>query len=187
MTIIGLDPHPATHTAAALQASTGQVLATFELHNTQEGIERLRRWALESFPEERHWAVEGAGNPFVAALVANLLAEGERVTNIPPTLTSQYRKRGGSKKNDEVDAINAAKALVANLDELPPYAPHPDQRRLQVLTRTRSRLAGELKANRMAQKDLLPPGRWLRRGGTPYPRSAHGMPGRADKAPRRAP
>ena len=156
MIIIGLDPHPATNTAAALQAPTGRVLATSKFPNTEVGNEQLRRWAL-AFPE-RYWAVEGAGNPFVAALVAGLLADEERLTNVPPNLTSQYRKRRSYKKNDEVDAINAAKALLANLGELPAYAPHPDQRRLQALTRTRSRLAEELKANRMAQKDLPPEG-----------------------------
>ena len=156
MIIIGLDPHPATHTAAALDAATGRVLATSRFPNTEEGNEDLRLWALE-FPE-RHWAVEGAGNPFVAALVAELLAGQERLTNIPPNLTSQYRKRRSYKKNDEVDAINAAKALLANFEELPAYAPHPEGRRLQVLTRTRARLAQELKANRMAYKDLASEG-----------------------------
>jgi transposase len=94
--------------------------------------------------------VEGASNPFVAPLVAELLARGEHVTDIPPSLTSQYRSRGGSKKNDAVDA---AKALLAN-PGLPAYTPGPNQRRLQVLTRNRARLADDLKANRMALKAL---------------------------------
>jgi transposase len=47
----------------------------------------------------------------------------------------------------------ASRALLAN-PELPPYAPPPRQRCLQVLSRTRSRLAVQLKANRMALKDM---------------------------------
>jgi transposase len=103
--------------------------------------------------EELLWAVEGASNPFCAPFVAELLAQGEHVTDIPPSLTSQYRSMRGSKKNDAVDAINAAKALLAN-PSLPAYEPHPKQRRLQVISRNRARLADELKANRMALKAL---------------------------------
>lgn len=156
MIIIGLDPHPATHTAAALDASTAEVLDALEVENTEEGHERLRRWAhglSDSHGGERRWAIEGAGNPFVAPLVADLLARKEEVTDIPPSLTSQYRSKRGAKKNDEVDAINAAKALLAN-PQLPAYVPGPEQRRLQVLTRNRSRLSEALKANRMAAKAL---------------------------------
>ena len=97
--------------------------------------------------------MEGAGNPFVALLVAELLARGEHLTDIPPSLTSQYRSRGGSKKNDAVDTSNAAKALVAN-PSLPAYNLGPNQRRLQVLTRNRARLADDLKVNCMALKAL---------------------------------
>lgn len=104
-------------------------------------------------PRERRWAVEGAGNPFVAPLVAELLDEGERAFDVPPSLTSRYRSRGGRKKNDLVDAENAARALIAN-PRLPAYRPRPYQRELKELTRNRSRLAEQLKANRMALKGL---------------------------------
>ncbi len=131
MIIIGVDPHPASHTAAALDAATGRVLSALRVGNTREGYERLLEWAGRSSgshgggdrPELR-WAVEGAGNPFIAAWVADLILRGERVTNIPPTLTSQYRSRRGKKKNDEVDAANAARALSANPD-LPAHDPPP--------------------------------------------------------------
>lgn len=160
MIIIGIDPHPATFTAAVLDASTSRVLATLEVQNTHKGHQRLLQWAKEHSAggdeDERRWAVEGAGNPFVAQFVVELLERGESVTDISPSLTSQYRARRGSKKNDEVDAHNAARALLAN-PRLPAYAPSPDQRRLQVITRNRARLAGELKANRMALKALPAP------------------------------
>lgn len=124
---------------------------TLRVENTGEGFETLCGWA-ERF-EERRWAIEGAANPFVAPWVGELLIGGEEVVNVPPSLTSQYRSRRSPKKNDEVDAQNAARALLAN-PELPTHAPRPEQRRLQVLSPTRSRLARQLKANRMALKDL---------------------------------
>jgi len=117
---------------------------TLRVKNTPEGFKELRGWA--SGFEGRVWAIEGASNPFVSSWVSELLAAGEEVVNIPPSMTSQYRCRHSRKKNDLVDAHNAARALLAN-PELPPYAPPAQQRRLQVLSRTRRRLAVQLKAN----------------------------------------
>lgn len=148
-TAIGVDPHPASYTAAALDASTGKVLDAVTVENDREGHERLLSWA-GAFPGRR-WAVEGAANPFVSAFAGRLLAEGEPVTDVPPSLTSQYRSKRGRKKNDEVDAINAARASLAN-PELPGYDPGPHQEELKLLSRTRDRLAVELKAKRMALK-----------------------------------
>jgi transposase len=150
--VLGLDPHPASHTVAALDAN-GKVLRTLRVDNTEEGFEQLRAWAGRF--EERSWAVEGASNPFIASWVGRLSGEGERLFNVPPSLTSQYRSRRGKKKNDEIDAQNAARALLANPD-LPPHRPRPgaSQRELQVLSRTRRRLGEELKANRMALSAL---------------------------------
>ena len=129
-----------------------KVVDTLRVKNTHEGFEEFRRWA-SGFEGRLLWAIEGASNPFVSCWVAELVKAGEAVVNIAPSLTSQYRSRRSRKKNDSVDAENAARALLANPD-LPPYAPPAQQRRLQVLSRTRSRLAGQLKANRMALKDV---------------------------------
>jgi transposase len=149
--VIGVDPHPQTHTACLLD-EMGTVVDTLTVKNTEEGFEALRRWAY-GFEGRRRWAIEGASNPFICCWVAELVCEGEEVVNIPPALTSQYRSRRSRKKNDTVDATNAARALLAN-PLLPTYAPPPQQRRLQVLSRTRSRLARQLKANKMALKDV---------------------------------
>lgn len=148
--VIGVDPHPDTHTAAALDVN-GKVVQTLRVENTDEGFEELRKFA--GGYEERRWAVEGASNPFISPWVAQLIAESEKVTNIHPSLTSQYRARRSPKKNDEVDAANAARALLAN-PGLPEHTQCAQQRRLQVLSRNRRRLATELKANRMALGDI---------------------------------
>ncbi len=144
--IIGLDPHPASHTAMALDQQ-GRSLGHVVITNDPDGEERLLAWAVQ-FPV-RHWAIEGAGNSFVSSLVARLLAQGEDVTNIPPSFTSQYRSRRGRKKNDLIDAENVARVLMAN-PMLPAYAPGRYQLELQELSRTHHRLATQLKANRMA-------------------------------------
>src|SRR4030095_15110945 len=66
----------------------------------------------------RRCAVEGAGNHFIAAFVAELLAGSESVFSIPPSLTSQYRARRGRKKSDVIDAENVAGGLLANPNAL---------------------------------------------------------------------
>ena len=85
--------------------------------------------------------------------VNELLARGEVVHHIPPNLTSQYRARLSRKKNDVVDAQNAARALMAN-PSLPTFCPGQFQRELQDLTRTQRRLSEQLKANKMALQAL---------------------------------
>lgn len=145
---IGVDPHPGSHTAAALTAAR-EVLGRVTVANSVEGVRELRRWASQFL--DRRWAVEGAGNHFVVALVAELLADGEQVYSIPPMVTAQYRRRRSRNKDDDIDAENAAKALLANPD-LPPHDPTQYERRLKELTRTYLRISRQLKASRMALK-----------------------------------
>lgn len=147
---IGVDPHPGSHTATAV-SHLGQVLGSITVGSDVSGCERLRRWA-EQYPD-RCWAIEGAGNRFVAPLVAELLNDGERVYSIPPSLTAQYRSRRGRKKDDEVDAENAARALLAN-PGITHYLPTGYEQRLKELTRSYQRLSHQLKASRMAAKAL---------------------------------
>jgi transposase len=150
MVTIGLDPHPDSHTVAALE-DNGTTLAFLTVTNDAEGLMLLHRFALP-FPERR-WAVEGAANRYILSFVSELLEQGEAVHHIPPNLTSQYRSRVSQKKNDVVDAQNAARALQAN-PELPTFQPGEHQRELQDLNRTQRRLSEQLKANRMALQAL---------------------------------
>lgn len=150
---IGVDPHPGSHTAAALD-SNGRCLGSIRVVNDAEGREKLKRWA-ERFSAHR-WAVEGTGNSYIYPLVSDCLGQGEQVFAITPNLTSQYRNRGNDRKDDETDAVNAARALLAN-PKLPAYRPFVAQRQAQQLTRQQRRLSKQLKANRMALKELTDP------------------------------
>ena len=135
MITIGLDPHPDSHTVAALDES-GTTLASLAVANNAEGLLKLHQFALP-FPKRR-WAVEGASNRFILPFASELLAPGEAIYHIPPNLTSQYRARLSRKKNDVVDASNAARALLAN-PELRVFRPGQYQREFQDLTRTQRR------------------------------------------------
>jgi transposase len=149
--IIGLDPHPTTHTAAALDQN-GRSLALKTVENTSAGLETLRQWA-EAWPE-RTWAIEGAANPFILEFVHASLERGERVVNIAANLTSQYRARRGPKKTDAVDAQNAARALIAN-PSLPAFETSAALEEIKRLSRTRDHLRTQVQENRGLCKHLL--------------------------------
>ena len=81
-------------------------------------------------------------------------------------------------KSDEVDAANAARALLAN-PALTPYRPSTCQKKAQELTRHYQRLRVQLKANEMALKQASegPSSRYLERH-----RGFEGSAGYAGKA-----
>jgi transposase len=142
---IGVDPHPGSHTAAALDG-VGGFLGTERVGNGEDAGQELLQWGWR-FPRRR-WAIEGAGNRFVRSVVVELLASGEEVYSIPPAMTSAYRSRRGRKKDDVIDAMNAARALQAN-PELPRYLPVEHEAHLKAVSRAYHRVSTELKRLRM--------------------------------------
>ncbi len=75
MTMIGIDPHKATHTAVAVDDNE-VVLAEFKVRASRVQAQRLCEWA-GGF-EKREWAVESANG--LGYLVAQqLVAAGETV------------------------------------------------------------------------------------------------------------
>jgi transposase len=86
--------------------SNGATLANITVSNTAEGLSQLHQFAVPF--ARRRWAIEGAGNHFIAVFVGQLLERSEIVYSIPPSLTSQYRARRGRKKNDVIDAETLA-------------------------------------------------------------------------------
>ena len=102
MTMIGIDPHKATHTAVVVDGNE-HVVDEFQLRASSHQAERLREWA-DRFAE-REWAVESANG--LGYLVAQqLVAAGETVFDVPPVLASRARvlDTTRSQKNDPNDA-----------------------------------------------------------------------------------
>ena len=151
MITLSVDPHPGSHTVVALDPN-GSTLASITVPNTPDGLCQLHQFAIPF--ASRRWAIEGAGNHFIAVFVGQLLERSEIVYSIPPSLTSQYRSRRGRKKNDVVDAENVGRALLAN-SQLTPLHNTEQQRELQELTRAQRRLSQQLSANRVALQELL--------------------------------
>jgi transposase len=110
MTMIGIDPHKATHTAVAVDDNE-HVLDEFQLRASTVQADRLLEWA-NGF-DKREWAIESANG--LGYLVAQqLVAAGETVFDVPPVLASRVRLLGSgrSQKNDPNDARSIAIAAL---------------------------------------------------------------------------
>ena len=104
---IGIDPHKSTHTAVAVDRDEHQ-LACLTLPADRQQTDRLLAWA-EPLDTDRVWAIESAAG-LGRLLAQQLLAAGEHVIDVPPTLTARVRVLGSSKasKNDPNDALATA-------------------------------------------------------------------------------
>jgi transposase len=119
MIVIGADTHKSTHTLAAIEETTGRVLATRTVATDVDGLLVAWRWA-HALGERRAWAIEDCRH-VSAGLERMLIAQGERVVRVPPKLMGQSRRgerRPG--KSDEIDALAIARAAVREgIDSLP--------------------------------------------------------------------
>ena len=106
MFIIGIDPHRGSHTATVLDGAE-EVLDELRVTADSRQRDRLLEWAAPFAP--RLWAVEGATGTG-ALLAQQLVAAGEHVVDVPPTLSARVRllDSGRSDKTDSHDARSAA-------------------------------------------------------------------------------
>jgi hypothetical protein len=90
MTMIGIDPHMATHTAVAIDDDEN-VIDEFTLEASNDQVERLTGWA--DGLGKREWAVESV-NGLGYLNARQLVAAGETVFDVPPVLASRVRLMG---------------------------------------------------------------------------------------------
>jgi transposase len=106
---IGIDAHKGTHTAAVLD---GTEIVIDELGLVADRHQRDRLLAFATRFEPRTWAIEGAGG-LGALLAQQLVAAGETVLDVPPTLSARVRLLD-STRTDKTDSHDArAAAIVA--------------------------------------------------------------------------
>jgi transposase len=110
MVFIGIDPHKGSHTAVAIDRDETQ-LAELRVRSSKQQCVDLLEWAA-LFPQRR-WAIESAGG-LGYLLAQQLVAAGEDVVDVPPTLSSRVRVLGSGKaqKNDPNDALSTAVAAL---------------------------------------------------------------------------
>jgi len=111
MIVIGTDTHKASHTVAAVDGATGQVLADRTVRARRRSFEDLLGWA-RGVGAERVWAIEDCRH-VSGALERFMLARGERVLRVAPKLTAGAR--GSARelgKSDAIDAVAIARAAI---------------------------------------------------------------------------
>jgi transposase len=110
--VIGIDPHKGSHTAAALDGDE-QLVGELRVVADRRQRDRLLTFAVPFTP--RTWAVEAASG-LGALLAQQLVAAGEAVVDVPPTLSARVRllDAGRTDKTDPHDARSAAIVALRN-------------------------------------------------------------------------
>jgi transposase len=110
---VGIDTHKRTHTAAAVDGASGELIDTITVAADAQGHEGLRRWARGLVGEEHaRFAIEDCRH-VSGRLERALLARGEHVVRVPPKLMGKARR--GSRqpgKSDSIDALAVARAVL---------------------------------------------------------------------------
>lgn len=113
----GVDTHSEVHVAAAMCATSHQLLGTAAFPTTAVGYEQLIDW-LESFGQADRVGVEGTGS-YGAALARMLADSGVAVVEVDRPDRAARRRHG---KSDPRDAEAAARAVLT------PAAPQPPRK-----------------------------------------------------------
>jgi transposase len=129
--VIGVDTHKQAHTAAVVDR-LGGVVETFEFTAGPAGYRRvLARVAADD--RSRVWGVEGTGS-YGAGLTVFLTAAGERVVEVERPARSS--RRNGA-KSDAIDAVRAAREVLAARDLIEPRR-RGEREAIRVLLATRN-------------------------------------------------
>jgi transposase len=138
----GVDTHGKTHHAAAVDAATGKLLGDQEFPATPKGYRQLLGW-LRSFGRVVKVGVEGTGS-YGAGLLRYL--DSEKVTVIEVSRPNR-RERRLHGKSDPIDAIAAARAVLA---EAATVIPKPRTGPVEAIRLIRTTRASAVKARRAA-------------------------------------
>jgi transposase len=113
--VLGIDPHKKSHTAVALEAATGELLAELTVPTTEHGHETLLGWARGLSPERR-FALEDCRH-VSGRLERFLIARGESCVRVPPKLMAGARRSARRRgKSDAIDAACVARAALREPD-----------------------------------------------------------------------
>lgn len=143
MIVLGADMHKRSHTIAAIQAGTGELLGEKTGEVGARGFAALLVWA-RGLGDERAWALEDCRH-VSGAFERFLIARGERVLRVPTRLMADARRGARQRgKSDSIDALAVARAaLREGLGSLP--AAHLDgpELDLRLLVDHRERLVNQ--------------------------------------------
>jgi transposase len=140
MIVLGADTHKSSHTIAAVDIATGQVVRDKTVAVGARGFGALLTWARALGPE-RVWALEDCRH-VSGALERFLIGRGERVVRVSTRLMAGTRRSSRERgKSDQIDAASVARAaLAAGIDTLPTAALAGPELDLRLLVDHRERL-----------------------------------------------
>jgi transposase len=140
MIVLGADTHKSSHTIAAIDAATGQVLGDKSVGVGARGFAALVLWARE-LGGDRVWALEDCRH-VSGALERFLIGRGERVVRVSTRLMAGSRRSSRDRgKSDQIDAMAVARAALAvGIETLPTAALAGRELDLRLLVDHRERL-----------------------------------------------
>ncbi len=148
--VLGVDTHRDSLSAAVFAADTAVVQGQTTVAANERGYRRLLRFARESAPGRRAWAVEGTGS-YGAGLTAFLHGQGELVLEVDRPRRPARRDHA---KSDELDAIRAAREALSR-EHLAQPRLRGEREALRVLLATRDSAVRSKRAAILLLKALL--------------------------------
>lgn len=138
----GVDTHGSAHHCAALDASTGRLLGDHEFPATAKGYVQLLKW-LAAFGDVAAVGIEGTGS-YGAGLTRHLTGQQITVLEVArPNRQARYLQG----KSDSLDAINAARSVLAGAVTTTPKTKDGNVEAIRMIQTTRRSAA---KARRAA-------------------------------------
>jgi transposase len=139
--VVGIDPHKQSHTAAAVDAVSGELVSELTVDASPQGARRLVGWA-EGLSERPLFALEDCRH-VTRSLERFLVGCGCRVVRVPPKLMAGVRRTGRQRgKSDAIDAIAVARAVLRE-PRLPEAIEDPGSREVKLLLDHREDLVAE--------------------------------------------
>jgi transposase len=108
--VVGVDTHRDEHVLAVVAAAAGALVAGCSVAANGSGYRQALRFAEHYAAGRRLWAIEGSGH-YGAGLARYLGERGETVLEVGRSRGGERRLRG---KDDELDALGAARAALAS-------------------------------------------------------------------------
>lgn len=148
--VVGVDTHLDTHTAAICD-HRGRQLAELQVPTTPAGYAHLVAWASEAAEGAGVvWAIEGTRH-YGLGLVRYLHAQDQRVEEIDRPRHLGKRRKG---KSDPIDAVRAAKELLARPEPSAPRA-DGDREALRLLMIDRDNAVDSIRSTRTVLTSLI--------------------------------
>jgi transposase len=147
--VVGVDPHRDSHALAIVHVVSGAVVFEANVAASSEGYAHALELVDQHATGRRAFAVEGSGS-FGAGLTRFLTAHGERVLEVGRLL----RERRGGGKTDALDAIRAARSVLAQDRPSTPRA-SGEREALRALAAAREGAVNARRAGLCQMQDLL--------------------------------